>query len=106
MDGVLLLGLLHHLDDPACHELLGRIVRVLAPGGRVVTVDTCFDESQGVVSRLMSYGDRGHYVRPGRAFDELARAHFAGVDSRLAADVCRVPGAYWIMRLTGPLSPR
>ena len=44
---VLLLGLLHHLSDEESAALLRTSAGLLAPGGRVVSVDTCFDPSQG-----------------------------------------------------------
>ncbi len=40
IDRIMLMGLLHHLDDAACEGLLDLVARSLAPGGRVVTLDT------------------------------------------------------------------
>src|SRR3954451_62281 len=59
VDVILLLGLLHHLSDDESAALLRTSARLLAPGGRVVSVDTCFDPSQGRMSRWISDNDRG-----------------------------------------------
>src|SRR5262245_1824221 len=40
VDAIMLLGLLHHLSDEESRELLDLAGRALAPGGRVVSVDT------------------------------------------------------------------
>ncbi len=102
IDAVLLLGVLHHLDDDETLELLKLTAHSLAPSGRVVTVDTCFESSQGRISRWMAENDRGEYVRePGR-FMKLARVHFQTVQGDLLSDVTRIPGSYWMMKLSDP----
>src|SRR4051794_8154982 len=53
-DVILMLGLLHHLDDETAVALLELCASVLAPGGRVVSADPTFAPGQGRVSRWMS----------------------------------------------------
>jgi SAM-dependent methyltransferase len=103
VDVVLLLGLLHHLSDEEARALLHLAGGVLAPGGRVVSVDTCFADGQGRVSRWISNNDRGEHVRPADGFVALARGAFESVDSTLLLDTLRVPAAFCMMRMTGPL---
>jgi SAM-dependent methyltransferase len=102
VDAVLLLGVLHHLADSDSTELFALVARVLAPTGQVVTVDTCFEPSQGRISRWMSENDRGQHVRTPEAFVELARPHFDSVEGEVWADVTRIPGSHWMMRMSGP----
>lgn len=100
-DVVLLLGLLHHLDDDAATDLLGLAASVLRPNGRVVSVDTCFEPRQGRISRWMSDNDRGEHVRDPESFVALAGAHFDEVEGVIVDDATRVPSSHWLMHLRG-----
>jgi SAM-dependent methyltransferase len=102
-DAVLLLGLLHHLSDSEATHLLDVAAQALAPGGRVIAVDTCFEPSQGRVSRWMSRNDRGGYVREPAAFVGLARQSFGHVDGEIINDVTRIPSSFWMMRMRDPI---
>jgi len=101
-DAVLLLGLLHHLSDDQARHLLDVAAKALAPGGRVIAVDTCFEPSQGAFSRWMSRNDRGEFVREPAAFVALAAASFRDVDGEVLNDVTRVPSSHWMMRMRDP----
>jgi len=103
IDAVMLLGLLHHMSDDDCRVLLDLAARALGPGGRVISVDTCFEPSQGRISRWMSRNDRGGYVREPAGFVALAREAFADVDGEIVSDATRIPGSFWLMRMRGPL---
>lgn len=104
VDKVLLLGLLHHLSDEQSRDLLRLAARALAPGGMVVTVDTCYEPSQGRVSRWMSKNDRGEYVREPEAFDALAREAFGDVQGEVWSGMTRIPSSFWAMRMTSPIN--
>jgi SAM-dependent methyltransferase len=103
IDAVMLLGLLHHLSDDDSRVLLSLAARALGPGGRVISVDTCFEPRQGLVSRWMSRNDRGEYVREPEGFVKLARGAFADVDGEVVDDVTRIPSSFWMMRMRSPL---
>ena len=103
VDAVLLFGLLHHLSDVDAHNLLDLCGRVLAPGGRVVSVDPCFEPTQGRVSRWMSENDRGGYVREPAGFTALAQKWFGDVTGTVLADVTRIPSSHWMMVSRAPL---
>jgi SAM-dependent methyltransferase len=104
IDVVLLLGLLHHLSDEQCTDLLNLAASVLRPGGRVVSVDTCFEPTQGRISRWMSANDRGEYVREPAAFEKLALQSFDQVDGEVINDLTNIPSSHWMMRMTAPSS--
>ena len=104
-DVVLLLGLLHHLSDEQCTSLLNLTASVLSPGGRVISVDTCFEPTQGRISRWMSENDRGEYVREPAAFEKLAMQSFGEVEGEVLNDATHVPSSYWMMRMTAPNGP-
>jgi SAM-dependent methyltransferase len=103
VDAVMLLGLLHHLSDDESRTLLGLAAQALAPTGRVIAVDTCFEPSQGRVSRWMSRNDRGEYVREPEGFTALARDYFGDVTGEVLATTTRVPGSFWLMRMARPV---
>lgn len=101
---VLLLGLLHHLSDEQSRDLLHLAARALAPGGTVVTVDTCYEPSQGKVSRWMSKNDRGEYVREPDAFTALAQEAFGDVHGEVWSGMTRIPSSFWAMRMSAPIT--
>ena len=103
VDSVMLLGLLHHLPDGQARDLLRLAARALAPDGRVISVDTCFEPGQGRISRWMSANDRGEYVREPEAFVAIARESFAKVDGEVVDDATRIPSSHWMMRMSAPI---
>lgn len=102
-DAVLLLGLLHHVSDADCQALLALAARALAPGGQVISIDPCFEPSQGRISRWMSENDRGEYVREPAGFVKLAEESFGDVSGQVVSGVTRVPSSHWLMRMGAPL---
>lgn len=100
-DVVLLLGLLHHIDDPAADALLSLCGRMLAPGGRVVSADTAYEAHQKRFARWMSDNDRGEHVRPTAGYREMAERSFSVVRGRVV-DVMRVPTTQWLMVSSSP----
>ena len=75
-DRVVAVGLLHHLDDDGVRRLLATAPDVLAPDGMFVSVDPCFDASQGVVQRWMVSKDRGRAVRTPEGYKSLFPPRF------------------------------
>jgi 2-polyprenyl-3-methyl-5-hydroxy-6-metoxy-1,4-benzoquinol methylase len=88
-DGVMLLGILHHLDDDACNHLLNLTASVLAPEGRVIALDTVVHDGQNKFEHFLARSDRGKYVRRPAEFMSLANKAFGSVD-------CGVEKSRWI----------
>ncbi len=105
-DGVLLLGLLHHLDDRDADALLALVARALAPNGRVVTLDTCSDPRHTPLARWISQHDRGRHVRTGEAFVALAERRFGRVEAELAGEDLPLGVGLWRMLLADPRPPQ
>jgi SAM-dependent methyltransferase len=103
VDAVMLLGLLHHLSDTDSRHLLRLAGQALAPGGSVISVDTCYEPNQGRISRWMSRNDRGEYVRQTEGFVALAHEAFADVTGEVVDDATRIPSSFWLMRMRKPL---
>ena len=102
-DKILLFGLLHHLSDEYSRQLLDLCSRALAPGGILISVDPCFEPTQGAISRWMSANDRGEFVRTPDEFTVLGREYYGEVDGEVWGDVTRIPSSHWMMRMTAPI---
>ncbi len=100
---VLLFGLLHHLSDEQSLELLHLAAQTLAPGGVVISVDPCFEPSQGRISHWMSANDRGEFVRTPEQFTALANRSFGQIDGEIWNQVTRIPSSHWMMRMSVPV---
>ena len=75
-DIVLALGLLHHLNDAVAVDVMELAAKALKPGGRLVTIDPCFDPLQNPIARLLIRGDRGQNVRDRAGYEALASVFF------------------------------
>lgn len=75
-DVVLALGVIHHLDDAQTHRLIGTAHDLLAPGGRLVTMDTSYAADQSRASRYLVSKDRGQNVRTPEEYRRLAATRF------------------------------
>lgn len=71
-DVALAIGLLHHLDDQVAINVLHLAHQALKPGGRLLTVDPCFDPSQSSIARFLVRHDRGQNVRDKEGYEALA----------------------------------
>lgn len=100
-DRIMLMGLLHHLDDAECDELLGLLARALKPGGILVALDTVLHDEQNRFEHLLASRDRGEHVRTPEGFSALGAKHFEDVEGRLS-DRFWVPSIYWVMTLRTP----
>ena len=99
-DLVVAVGLLHHLSDKQASRLLIFAERRLRPGGRLVTVDPALEPGQSPIARLLARADRGRFVRPGRAYLDLARAIFPDAVLAIHHDLLRVPYTHAILDCT------
>jgi len=103
-DGIMLLGVLHHLDDAYARRLLGLLAHSLKPGGRVVTVDPCFTEDQSKIARWVALHDRGLFVRDAQGYASLMRGGFKRQHAEIRHNVTRVPSTERLVRLTEPIA--
>jgi SAM-dependent methyltransferase len=89
VDAVVLLGVLHHLPDDVASAALQGAAELLAPGGRVITMDPCFEPTQRSIARVLMALDRGRYVRHPADYLRLIESHLEDVTSEIWTDV------YW-----------
>ncbi|WP_437944103.1 methyltransferase domain-containing protein [Sorangium sp. So ce281] len=101
-DRVLMLGLLHHVDDEVASSLLSLVARSIRPSGRVITLDTALWEGQSSLARLIAKNDRGDYIRTPQAFRRLADRSFGRIEERFVGDTLRMPASHFMMSLEAP----
>ena len=59
MDVVLLMGLIHHLDDESAESLFALAKRAMKPEGQLVTLDGCYGVTGSRVAKFFLDTDRG-----------------------------------------------
>lgn len=62
-DIVLLLGVMHHLNDEELNICLTNIQKALSPNGRIVSHDGVFENHLTWFEKLLLNSDRGEYIR-------------------------------------------
>jgi SAM-dependent methyltransferase len=110
-DLVLATGVLHHLTDAEATDLFQVARTALKPGGRLVTLDGCFVDSQSAIARHLLRRDRGEFVRRQPEYLRLASKVFSKVESQLTHNLLRIPYTHIIMQCskeietTNPVQP-
>lgn len=98
-DIVLLLGVLHHLDDCVAKDLMSLIHQSLKPHGRLVTMDACIAPRQNPVARFLISKDRGRNVRDEPGYRGLVANVFS--DARVTVrNQTWIPYTHCIMECT------
>ncbi len=99
-DLIMLNGVLHHLDDNSAANLLQLLNRCLAPQGRLMTLDGCFQEVMSPVSRYLLRQDRGDFVRYQEQYEALASSVFPKLEMHLHQDLFYIPYSALVMVCT------
>jgi SAM-dependent methyltransferase len=100
-DVVLLMGLVHHMDDSSVVELFHLVNRAMKPGGRLYTLDGCYQQDQARAARYFLDNDRGKYIRDESGYRALAAKVFPQVTSVIREDLFRIPYTALIMECVG-----
>jgi SAM-dependent methyltransferase len=91
VDVVLMLGLLHHLDNHTAMQVLSLAKRAMQPGGRLFTVDGCYEPGQPWITRFLLDRDRGKFIRERESYVSLAGNVFGSVKAWPRNDLFHVP---------------
>ena len=97
-DSIVLVGVLHHLDDDTVKLLMRDMSAVLSPGGCVVSVDPVNHPGQGMISRSIMAMDRGKYIRRESDYRSLIASSFDDLDVVMRYDLNPFPYAHCIVR--------
>jgi SAM-dependent methyltransferase len=98
VDVVLLMGLLHHLDDGSAGQLLALAKRAMKPGAQLLTLDGCYSADQSSLARFSLDHDRGQYIRDEPGYLEVASRVFNSVQSTVRKDLFFIPYSSLIMQ--------
>jgi SAM-dependent methyltransferase len=90
-DVILATGFLHHLEDEEVSRLFASAKKMLAEGGRVITVDPYLADGQSSIARFLISKDRGRNVRTANGYEQIARASFNKVDVKLYQNLLYIP---------------
>lgn len=90
-DGVLMNGVLHHLDDSSFAETASAIRSALRPGGFLFTFDGVYVPGQSAVGKWLLDNDRGKFVRDQRGYSELLASFFDKTEFHIRHDLITIP---------------
>ena len=96
-DLVIVIGVLHHLDDTKALKLIELAHSALRQGGRLITIDGCYAPRQSVIARFFLDHDRGQHVRDQYGYEGLARKYFGNVTSTVRSDLLNIPYTHVIL---------
>ena len=82
-DYVLLLGILHHLNDKEVNILMKNIKKVLKKRGSIITLDNIFIKNQNLVAKILITMDKGDNVRSKNGYLSVLKTHFKKINSKV-----------------------
>lgn len=92
-------GVIHHLDDGDALGLFRLADASLKEGGRLVSIDPCFDPGQNPIARFLISKDRGQNVRTADQYRQLAQSVFTNISGAIRHQAW-IPYTHWIMECT------
>jgi len=101
-DVVLMMGVLHHLDDGAAGRVVALAADALDRSGRLVTLDPARTADQAAVARWLTGRDRGAAIRAPDAYRAIAEPCFASVAASVYDDLARVPYTHVVLECERP----
>lgn len=96
-DIVLLLGVLHHLDDDQIELMLRHASQALKPNGRLISFDCAIEVGQHPIARLLARTDRGRHARSANGYRDLIARHLNPREVLVRHDLLRVPYTHAII---------
>jgi SAM-dependent methyltransferase len=99
-DIILATGILHHLDDEGAIQLFELAKSKLKPGGRLITLDGCYEKKQSLIARFLLSMDRGRYVRTKEQYLALSAKIFKNIKASIHQNILKIPYTLIIMECT------
>ena len=97
-DRVLILGVLHHLDDGEVRKLMKSLSTCVGKEGRLVTFDNALIKGQHPVARFLAKADRGRFSRSPEHYRRLLESSFRVDGEFIRHDLLRVPYSHVAFR--------
>jgi len=99
-DRILLIGILHHIDNDSAKILLRRLAELLVKDGRIIACDGVYLKNQRLAAKLMLDMDAGKNVRTKQGYSELCSEAPLRVEVTVKHNLLRIPYDHNIMVLT------
>ena len=99
-DRIIILGVMHHLDDGQLTELMMSLKDRLNIGGVLITFDGAYEDRQNFVAKLLAKNDRGKFVRSKEQYLKFIEMSFKVQRADLRHDLLRVPYTHLLTRST------
>ncbi len=99
-DRIIILGVMHHLDDSQLTQLMMSLKGRLNAGGALITFDVAFEDGQKFFAKLLARNDRGKFVRTKEQYFKFIEVAFNVEQADLRRDLLRVPYTHLLTRST------
>jgi len=99
-DRIIILGVMHHLDDAQLSQLMISLKDRLNHGGMLITFDGAYEDRQNFVAKLLAKNDRGKFVRTKEQYLKFIEMSFKVQQADLRHDLLRVPYTHLLTRST------
>ena len=102
-DVVIVMGVIHHLDDEGARALFALASRALKDDGRLVAIEAVWHEPQHMFARWMNKRDRGANIRREDGYAALAANSFDAVRTNVRTDLLRIPYSHVLIECARPI---
>ena len=99
-DRIIILGVMHHLDDAQLAKLMMSLKDRLNQGGTLITFDVAYEDKQNLIAKLLAKNDRGRFVRTKEQYLKFIELAFKVEQADLRHDLLRVPYTHLLTRST------
>lgn len=96
-DYVLSVGVVHHIGDQEAIKLFQLGSQLLKKGGKMITCDPTFNDSDNFFAKFMTNNDRGEHVRIINNYKKLADEVFNSVKAEIRKDMLNVAQSECVM---------
>ncbi len=103
-DRIIILGVMHHLDDAQLTQLMMSLKGRLNSGGVLITFDCAYEEKQNLIAKLLAKSDRGKFVRTKEQYLKFIEVAFNVEQADLRHDLLRVPYTHLLTRSTAQVA--
>ena len=90
-DVIVIVNVLHHLDDIQVDKLFYDCKQCLRKNGRLLTLDPVRTQQASLIERCMIEFDRGEHIRDATEYYELARKSFKRINQQIRTGFLKVP---------------
>ncbi len=97
-DRIIILGVMHHLDDQQLTQLMTSLRNRLNSDGVLITFDGAYEDKQHFIAKTLARNDRGKFVRTKDQYLEFVSSAFNIERADLHHDLLRVPYTHLITR--------